>query len=138
MTAPCAAVALLLALGLTAELGLHFLAPRFAVTWGYAHLDRHPGLPWVAAGLVVLLPLATAVAWRRPGAGKPIGTLPWWSVAVAAAATWLVLATAGVSFPAPLIAFDQRFFLGNVMGFDPPMPRWHLAIHAFRALAALL
>src|SRR3989442_3126073 len=68
-------VALALSVGLAAELALHFLAPRLAITWSHAHLGRRGVLPWVGAALVLVLPAASARAWRWPGAQRPLAAL---------------------------------------------------------------
>jgi len=78
-------VAVALSAGLAAELALHFLEPRLAITWSHAHLGRRGALPWIGAALVLALPAASAWAWRRPGARRPLGSFSWRAAAVAAA-----------------------------------------------------
>src|SRR5205814_8484995 len=78
-------VALALSAGLAAELALHFLEPRLAITWSYAHLGRRAALWWIGAALVLVLPPASAWAWRRPGAARALGALSWRSAVAAVA-----------------------------------------------------
>src|SRR5439155_105679 len=71
------AVALALAAGLAGELALHFLEPRLALTWSYAHLGRRAALPWLGIALVLALPAAGRCAWRQPGVERPLGAVSW-------------------------------------------------------------
>jgi len=133
----CRVVAFLLSAGLAADLALHLFEPRLALTWSYAHLGRRAGLPWLALGLLALLPAATAWAWRRPGAHRPIGGLSGWWIGIAAALMAVVLAV-GLRWPAPLIAIDPWMLVQSVADGHGQNGRWYLLLWTYEHLAALL
>src|SRR5438128_3454474 len=89
------AVALALAAGLAGELALHFLEPRLALTWSYAHLGRRAALPWLGIALVLALPAAGRCAWRQPGVERPLGAVSWRSALGGCALAGAVLALGG-------------------------------------------
>src|SRR5439155_275708 len=70
------AVALPLILGLATYVGIHFLEPRLAITWSYAHLHRYTLLPWLGvirgtnAAFSAVALLALAGAARRLGQSR--------------------------------------------------------------------
>src|SRR5947207_3846790 len=128
-------VALVLAAGLAAELALHFLEPRLAITWSHAHLGRRGVLPWIGAALVLALPAASAWAWRRPGARRALGASSWRAAAVAAALGAAVLALARVR-PAPLISIDPWFLVKSVADGTGENGRWYLLLWSYQRLGA--
>ena len=96
----------LLTLGLTVHLGLHFFEPKLALTWSYAHLSRHPALPWIGAALVLLLPIVSVWAWRRPAAARAPRPLTWRIVVAIGLPLAAVLIVAGLLWPNPPISVD--------------------------------
>src|SRR5437899_3164566 len=128
-------VAVALSAGLAAELALHFLEPRLAITWSHAHLGRRGALPWIGAALVLALPAASAWAWRRPGARRPLGSSSWRAAAVAAAVGAAVLALGRVR-PAPLISIDPWFLVKSVAEGTGENGRWYLLLWNYQRLGA--
>ena len=128
-------VALALSAGLAAELALHFLEPRLAITWSHAHLGRRGVLPWIGAALVLALPAASAWAWRRPGARRALGASSWRAAAVAAALGAAVLALGRVR-PAPLISIDPWFLVKSVAEGTGENGRWYLLLWSYERLGA--
>ncbi len=128
-------VALALSAGLAAELALHFLEPRLAITWSHAHLARRAALPWIGAALVLVLPAASAWAWRRPGARRPLGALSWRAAAAAVALGAAVLAL-GRLRPAPLISIDPWFLVKSVAEGTGENGRWYLLLWSYQHLGA--
>src|SRR5213592_444235 len=128
-------VALALSAGLAAELALHFLEPRLAITWSHAHLGRRGVLPWIGAALVLVLPAASAWAWRRPGARRPLGALSWRAAAAAVALGAAVLAL-GRLRPAPLISIDPWFLVKSVAEGTGENGRWYLLLWSYQHLGA--
>ena len=128
-------VALALSAGLAAELALHFLEPRLAITWSHAHLGRRGVLPWIGAALVLVLPAASAWVWRRPGARRPLGALSWRAAAAAAALGAAVLAL-GRLRPAPLISIDPWFLVKSVAEGTGENGRWYLLLWSYQHLGA--
>jgi len=128
-------VAVALSAGLAAELALHFLEPRLAITWSHAHLGRRGALPWIGAALVLALPAASAWAWRRPGARRPLGSFSWRAAAVAAAVGAAVLALGRVR-PAPLISIDPWFLVKSVAEGTGENGRWYLLLWSYQRLGA--
>src|SRR5436190_413949 len=128
-------VALALSAGLAAELALHFLEPRLAITWSHAHLGRRGVLPWIGAALVLALPAASAWAWRRPGARRALGASSWRAAAVAAALGAAVLALGRVR-PAPLISIDPWFLVKSVADGTGENGRWYLLLWSYQRLGA--
>ena len=124
----CVAVAALLGTGLALYLALHFVEPRLAITWSYAHLGRRAALPWIGAALVVLLPPLAAAAWRRPGAARPVPALRWPWVALA----WLVLGVAfasiGVLAPEHSVSVDPLQLVLDVRDHRDGNGRWVLLL----------
>src|SRR5437870_1062402 len=128
-------VALALSAGLAAELALHFLEPRLAITWSHAHLGRRGALPWIGAALVLVLPAASARAWRRPGAQRPLAGLAWRAAAAAAAVGAAVLALGRVR-PAPLVSIDPWFLVKSVAEGTGENGRWYLLLWSYERLGA--
>ena len=126
-----------LAAGLAAELALHFLEPRLAITWSYAHLGRRAALWWIGAALVLVLPPASAWAWRRPGAARALGVLSWRS-AVAAVALAVAVLALGRTWPAPLVSIDPWFLVKSVAEGTGQNGRWYLLLWSYERLAAPL
>jgi len=108
------AVAALLGAGLAVELGLHFLEPRLAITWSYAHLWRSPALPWVGAALVLVLPAATLLAWRHPAVARPPGTPSWPAVLGVGVVLGAGLVVVGHRWPAASISVDPAALVMDV------------------------
>ncbi|TMB00299.1 MAG: hypothetical protein E6J57_08305, partial [Deltaproteobacteria bacterium] len=128
-------VALALSAGLAAELALHFLEPRLAITWSHAHLGRRGVLPWIGAALVLVLPAASAWVWRRPGARRPLGALSWRAAAAAVALGAAVLALARLRH-APLISIDPWFLVKSVAEGTGENGRWYLLLWSYQHLGA--
>ena len=124
-----------LAAGLAAELALHFLEPRLAITWSYAHLGRRAALWWIGAALVLVLPPASAWAWRRPGAARALGVLSWRS-AVAAVALAVAVLALGRTWPAPLVSIDPWFLVKSVAEGTGQNGRWYLLLWSYERLGA--
>jgi len=138
MRASCTPVVLLLAVGLTVHLGVHFVQPGLPMTWSYAHLDRHPALPWVGAALLVALPLVTTLVWRLPAANRPLGRLGWRTVAATMCGEFVLLAL-GVTHPTPPAWFDAAYFVKWVSeGAWYRNVRWYLTVWFLSKLAALV
>ena len=108
------AVAALVGAGLAVELGLHFLEPRLAITWSYAHLWRSPALPWVGAALVLVLPAATLLAWRHPAVARPPGTPSWPAVLGVGVVLGAGLVVVGHRWPAASISVDPAALVMDV------------------------
>jgi hypothetical protein len=129
--------ALLLAAGLLGVGVLHLLAPPLALTWSYAHLDRHPALPWLAAALLLVLPPAVAALWRGPLGRGPAAPL---APARAAAATLVlvaVLAPVGLLWPAPQVSVDPFYFVSGAMLGGTEVSRWYLTVWTLSHLTDL-
>lgn len=135
MSRRCLAVAAPLAAAFVATALVHLVPPPVAITWSFAHLDRHPALPVVAAMLLVVLPPLSAAAWRRPALGRPRGRMPWWTAPAAAAAlgTVLVLAVRAGARP-PALSLDTWWLIETVRRAGTEM-RWYLIVAAYGVLA---
>src|SRR6185503_18919677 len=72
----------------------------------YAHLARHPTLPWIGAALVLVLPVVTVRAWRHPAASRAPGRLSWRIVVGAGVPLAALLIVAGQLWPNPPISVD--------------------------------
>ena len=129
------AVALALAAGLTGELALHFLEPRLALTWSYAHLGRRAALPWLGIALVLALPAAGRCAWRQPGVERPLGAVSWRSALGGCALAGAVLAL-GRACPAPLVSIDPWFLVKSVAEGTGENGRWYLLLWSYERLGA--
>ena len=129
------AVALALAAGLTGELALHFLEPRLALTWSYAHLGRRAALPWLGIALVLALPAAGRCAWRQPGVERPLGAVSWRSTLGGCALAGAVLAL-GRACPAPLVSIDPWFLVKSVAEGTGENGRWYLLLWSYERLGA--
>ncbi len=110
----CYVVAGLVAAGLAVQLGLHFFEPRLAITWSYAHLSRHPLFPWLGAGLVLGLPVATMRAWRHPAAAHPLGSLSLSTVLGGGVLLAAALLVAAALWPAREISIDPLALILDV------------------------
>jgi len=95
--------------GLLAQLALHLFEPVLPVTWGYAHLSRHPERVWIAAFLTIALPPTYAIVWRRLQ-GVPLAPCTRARVAMALAAAVAVLAPLSVWAPMPFLSIDPAVF----------------------------
>lgn len=124
----CVAVAALLGTGLGLYLALHFLEPRLAITWSYAHLGRRAALPWIGAALVVLLPPLAAAAWRRPAASRPVPALRWPWVALAWLALGVAFASVGVLAPEHSVSVDPLQLVLDVHDHRAGNGRWVLLL----------
>src|SRR5207248_4429099 len=131
------AVALALAAGLAGELALHFLEPRLALTWSYAHLGRRAALPWLGIALVLALPAAGRCAWRQPGVERPLGAVSWRSTLGGCALAGAVLAL-GRACPATLVSIDPWFLVKSVAEGTGQNGRWYLLLWSYERLAAPL
>ncbi len=129
------AVALALAAGLAGELALHFLEPRLALTWSYAHLGRRAALPWLGIALVLALPAAGRCAWRQPGVERPLGAVSWRSTLGGCALAGAVLAL-GRACPAPLVSIDPWFLVKSVAEGTGENGRWYLLLWSYERLGA--
>jgi len=129
------AVALALAAGLAGELALHFLEPRLALTWSYAHLGRRAALPWLGIALVLALPAAGRCAWRQPGVDRPLGAVSWRSTLGGCALAGAVLAL-GRACPAPLVSIDPWFLVKSVAEGTGENGRWYLLLWSYERLGA--
>ena len=129
------AVALALAAGLAGELALHFLEPRLALTWSYAHLGRRAALPWLGIALVLALPAAGRCAWRQPGVERPLGAVSWRSTLGGCALAGAVLAL-GRACPAPLVSIDPWFLVKSVGEGTGENGRWYLLLWSYERLGA--
>ena len=129
------AVALALAAGLAGELALHFLEPRLALTWSYAHLGRRAALPWLGIALVLALPAAGRCAWRQPGVERPLGAVSWRSTLGGCALAGAVLAL-GRACPAPLASIDPWFLVKSVAEGTGENGRWYLLLWSYERLGA--
>ena len=129
------AVALALAAGLAGELALHFLEPRLALTWSYAHLGRRAALPWLGIALVLALPAAGRCAWRQPGVERPLGAVSWRSALGGCALAGAVLAL-GRACPAPLVSIDPWFLVKSVAEGTGENGRWYLLLWSYERLGA--
>ena len=129
------AVALALAAGLAGELALHFLEPRLALTWSYAHLGRRAALPWLGIALVLALPAAGRCAWRQPGVERPLGAVSWRSALGGCALAGAVLAL-GRACPAPLVSIDPWFLVKSVGEGTGENGRWYLLLWSYERLGA--
>ena len=129
------AVALALAAGLAGELALHFLEPRLALTWSYAHLGRRAALRWLGIALVLALPAAGRCAWRQPGVDRPLGAVSWRSTLGGCALAGAVLAL-GRACPAPLVSIDPWFLVKSVAEGTGENGRWYLLLWSYERLGA--
>ena len=129
------AVALALAAGLAGELALHFLEPRLALTWSYAHLGRRAALRWLGIALVLALPAAGRCAWRQPGVERPLGAVSWRSTLGGCALAGAVLAL-GRACPAPLVSIDPWFLVKSVAEGTGENGRWYLLLWSYERLGA--
>jgi len=129
------AVALALAAGLAGELALHFLEPRLALTWSYAHLGRRAALPWLGIALVLALPAAGRCAWRQPGVERPLCAVSWRSTLGGCALAGAVLAL-GRACPAPLVSIDPWFLVKSVAEGTGENGRWYLLLWSYERLGA--
>jgi hypothetical protein len=102
----CILVAGLVGSGLVAMLGLHFIEPHLAITWSFAHLWRHPLLPWIGGALVLVAPVATALAWPHPSLARPLGALSWRSVLGAGLLLAVALLVVATRWPARPVSID--------------------------------
>ena len=116
---------------------MHFLEPRLAITWSYAHLGRRAALRWLAVALVALMPPATAWAWRRPGPARPLGALSWRAGLSAFALATTVLAL-GRAAPAPPVSIDPWFLVKSVAEGTGENGRWYLLLWSYERLFALV
>ncbi len=107
----CLAVGGLLAVGLAANLGLHLLEPRLAVTWSYAHLWRYRALGWLAVGVVLAVPPTVAAVWRGPALAEPLRPVAAWQVAVATLALFSAFAYAGLRHPSHPTTIDPPLYV---------------------------
>jgi hypothetical protein len=133
------AVALATVTGLVGLLLLHFLEPPLALTWSFAHLHRRPALPWLAAALVVGLPLLTAWAWTSPALAAP--PTPWRrrDVVLALGLGWAVLVVIGLTTRAPFVSLDGWYFQQQVVADATSRnARWYLTLWLMGAAARRL
>jgi hypothetical protein len=128
MNRGCVAVTALVGAGLVVYLTLHFLEPRLAITWSYAHLGRRAALPWVGAALVAMLPVVTVLAWRRPGTARPLRRVPWPWVVVGGVLLAVGLASVGVLAPEHQVSVDPMELLLDVHDRRPGNGRWVLLL----------
>lgn len=132
-------VASVLTLGLGLYVWLHFAEPDLSVTWSHAHLHRRAFLPWLAIGLLLVVPVLTAFLWKSPAAARPLE--PWSRGQVFAGFLVLFAGTLWVSlwFPHEPHAVDSAEF---VLGASKPgfrfAARWYLGIRTYRLLSAFL
>lgn len=133
------AVAIVCGAALAALLALHFLEPRLAMTWSYAHLGRDAWRVALAALLVAGLPAAGAAAATR-AAGLRAPLAPWSRARAAAACAALVAAACALSAiaPAPYSNYDAVVFLRTVEVGEGGPGRWLLGAWGLQRLAAAL
>ena len=131
------AAALVVAAALAAEVALHLLEPRLAITWSYAHLGRRATLWWLAAALIVLLPPAGAWAWRQPTATRPLGAVTWRTGLGALVLAAAILAL-GLAAPAPPVSIDPWFLVKSVAEGTGENGRWYLLLWTYERVFALV
>ena len=129
----------ILAVGFGAYLFLHFAEPALSITWSFAHLHRRPSLPWIGAALVLLLPLAAALVWRRPQFQQPLTPLSRGQILGGFALLFFALLAMSIFFPQEPHAVDSAEFLfgSSQPGFQYN-PRWYLSIRTYRLLSTVL
>lgn len=132
----CAPVTALVSVGLALVIGLHFLEPPLSITWSYAHLGRHPALPWLGLGLVALLPAATTLAWRRPALARPLGRLHRGHVGVLLLVLAAALVAASILVPPRPVSIDPLAFVLSVKDGSVDLGRWYLIVWALGGLRA--
>ena len=135
-------VPVLLILGLSGVLFLHFAEPDLSITWSYAHLGRATGR-WLLGGLALfVLPPVFWYLGTRSAGRQPLSSLPGGWVG----AGWLLLAFLllsvvflGAAFlvPTPWMSMDSQFLLERVSSGEGENARWHLLLK-FHQLSALL
>jgi len=129
-------VASILTLGFAAYILLHYVDPHLSITWSYAHLHRRSFLPWIGAGLIVLLPIAAATAWRSPSAHLPVGTLSRVQIGAGFLLLCAVLLAVTRWFPQVPHAVDSvEFMIGATRPGFRFNPRWYLSIRLYRLFA---
>ncbi|HWP65492.1 MAG TPA: hypothetical protein VNO26_06240 [Candidatus Limnocylindria bacterium] len=124
-------------LGCLALVLLHLLEPAGSATWAYAHLDRHPALPWLAAASVVVLPAAAAWAWQRPWIQAPVGRFGVARAAAVVGAATVAVAGVGAAWPVTPICIDSWYFATAVGDGVSGNPRWYLTLWSFSELSQL-
>jgi len=132
------AVALPLILGLATYVGIHFLEPRLAITWSYAHLHRYTLLPWLGIGLLATLPILVSFAWQWPAGERPVTRWPTGRIVAAFVLLWLALWALGTAFPAPTFSIDVVYFTNAVKSGTGQNARWYLLLWFFEGLANLV
>jgi hypothetical protein len=133
---PVAAAAILL--GCAAMIAVHLLSPPAALTWAYAHLDRHPLLPLAAASAALLVPFGVAALWRLPWAAAPVRPLGVRRAAALVAAGTGVVALVGLRWPVTPICIDAWYFATAVGDGVSKSPRWYLTVWTFATATAPL
>jgi hypothetical protein len=121
-------------LGCLVLLGVHAACPP-GLTWAYAHLDRHPLLPALAALVVVTLPPCIGWLWRRPAAAAAVRPLGAGRVAWLVGAGMVVVTVVGLAWPVTPICIDAWYFATAVGDGVSRNPRWYLTLWIFAAVA---
>lgn len=130
------AVSVALAGGALALAWLHFAEPELRHTWSFAHLGRHPALPWVGAACLVVLPALGHVVWRLPALRRPPARVGLAGAVAALVVLWAVVAVLGLRFPAPVICIDAVYFVKEIREGTSANHRWLLTLWAYGKLFA--
>ena len=122
--------------GLLALLALHVAEPDLPLSWGFAGLRAVWGtvVPGLVAFVVVLA--AVALAWRSPIASRPVPRVRPAAVVAGALVVWLVLALAGLRWPAPDVCPDAMFLPHQLRTGGAGNVRWLLSVPLLQLLYA--
>lgn len=123
-------------LGLLALLALHVGEPDLPLSWGFAGLRAVWGsvVPGLVAFGVVLA--AVVFAWRSPVASRPVPRMRPAAIVAGTLGVWLVLALAGLRWPAPDVCPDAMFLPHQLRTGGAGNVRWLLSVPLLQLLYA--